>query len=629
MFSPLALILIPLGYGFLWPLVGRWLQEEESTPLQAALTALALSVGGLALAMFWAGIAPGQWLNGPFALSMVGLGFGAGLAAHPQWVAPRRWLAYWRRQWQRLKQLDGEALLLWALIGVLAIILVHALYYPFIGDDVLVRYGPQAKAIYAAHRIPDSVWGYPPLVPLGFVATWFAAGGPNEHLARLLAFVMAAGTLGATYLMGREMLGRSGGPIAAVLVALTPLFINNATLAYTDIPTAFPLALSLFYMLRWWQSGRGRDALLTGLLAGVALFTKQSALMALAGLLAVPLLRLLAVRGERQTALLGLAAMLLPPLAIAAPWYVRNALIGGWGNVIPIAGQYHLLGASPDVRGLLPPLMWPSAFGLPLTTIYTAGWIWGIIGAARQGWRVLRLHLFPSPYSGERGVRPTDPTGVKPLPTDLILAFAAFPYWLAWWWRFSFDPRFLLLILPPMAVWSVRPLATGAAWITQHISLPRTLWRVGGALLLAALLVWGARERLGGVYRAITQPFASDEEKLLAVKGTLYRLVLYARQNLDPRRDRLYLMDERLAYYLSDFEVKVGYPLTLAELEGYDYLFHSSSIYAIYGDGRLGWQNSEFYRHAFDLTVFEPVYEVEGVHVMRILRTSLPPEDGS
>lgn len=628
MFSPLALIFIPLGYGFLWPLVGRCLHGEEDTPLQVALTALALSVGGLTLAMFWAGMAPGQWLSGPFTLSVVGLGLGAGLALYPQWVAPHRWLAYWRRQWQRLKRLDGEALLLWALTGVLAIIFINALYYPFIGDDVLVRYGPQAKAIYAAHRIPDAVWGYPPLVPLGFVATWFAAGEPNEHLARLLAFMMAAGTLGATYLIGRQVLGRSDGLIAAALVALTPLFINNATLAYTDIPTAFPLTLALFYLLRWWQSGRGRDALLVGLLAGVALFTKQSALMALAGLFAVPLLRLLAVQGERRAALWGLAAMLLPPLAIAAPWYVRNALISGWGNIIPIAGQYHLLAARPDVRGLLPSLLWPGAFGLLLAIIYALGWMWGIVSAVRQSWQVLRprplVAADHSPLSaGGEGGR-----GVRLAPTDLILAFAAFPYWLAWWWRFSFDPRFLLLILPLMAVWSVRPLTAGMAWAVQHVRLPQALWRVGGALLLIVLLVWGARERLGGVYRAATQPFASDEEKLLAVKGTLYRLVLYARQNLDPQRDRLYLMDERLAYYLSDFEVKVGYPLTLADLKGYDYLFHSSSIYAVYGDGRLGWEDSEFYRHAFDPAVFEPVYEVEGVHVMRILRTSLP-DDGS
>jgi hypothetical protein len=209
---------------------------------------------------------------------------------------------------------------------------------------------------------------------------------------------------------------------------------------------------------------------------------------------------------------------------------------------------------------------------------------------------------------------------------ELILAFAILPYWLAWWLRFSFDPRFLLLVLPFMAVWSARPLLWIACWAAERIRLPRPVWQVGGALLLTGLLLLGARDRLGGVYRAVTQPFASDEQKLLAVKGTLYRLVLFARENLDPQHDRLYLMDERLAYYLRDFDVQVGYPLTLAELEGFDYLFHSSSIYTVYGDGLLGWEDSEFYLHAFDPAVFEPVYEVEGVHVMRILRTDLPPD---
>ena len=77
-----------------------------------------------------------------------------------------------------------------------------------------------------------------------------------------------------------------------------------------------------------------------------------------------------------------------------------------------------------------------------------------------------------------------------------------------------------------------------------------------------------------------------------------------------------------------DYDVVVGYPYYLAELEGYDYIIYSSSYRAIYGDGRLGWQDSEFYHLAYAPLVFEPVYEVNGVHIMRILRTTVPtPEE--
>ena len=90
----------------------------------------------------------------------------------------------------------------------------------------------------------------------------------------------------------------------AALVAVTPLFVRNATLAYTDIPTTFPLTLAVLYVLRWWDSGRARDAALAGVLIGIALFTKQSALTWLASLALVPPLWLSGVDLARANGLL-------------------------------------------------------------------------------------------------------------------------------------------------------------------------------------------------------------------------------------------------------------------------------------------------------------------------------------
>lgn len=667
MFSPLALILLPLGYLFLWPLVDRALRGAPdgggaaASPLQIALTALALSVGLLALAEFWLGVLPGRWLTPLAALGVALTGLALGLLLNPGWLAPRRWLAYWREQWRALTRLDLPALLTLAALGALAIILTHDLYYPFIGDDVLVRYGLQAKAIYAARRIPESVVGYPPLVPLGIASTWFAAGGPNEHLARALAAVMAAGALGATYLIGRQTSGRTGGLLAAALVALTPVFVNNATLLYTDIPTAFPLTLAFFYALRWWGTARPRDALLAGILSGIALLTKQSALLWLAGLAALPGLRLIARkralpplpgatsgRWERGLAGEGLrawAAFLLPPLLIAGPWYARNALLGA--DVLPIAGLYHLLAPGAGLLGLVPPLADPRGFaGWLLTPVYAVGWVVGLVSAAGQLLHVFRAGL-PSPKARAASrisapSTPFRPAGTFPLPggrpsapprrdagtgdggcPELLAALFVIPYWLAWWTTFSFDSRFLLLILPLMALWSVRPLLWLAGTVGGRARLPRRAWQALGGALLLGLLLWGARERLGGVYWAVTRPSAPPAERLARAKPELADLVGYAHAHLDPATDRLYLMDERLVYYLDGFDVAVGYPQTLAELEGYDYLFHSSGLYAVYGDGRLGWEDSEFYRHAFDPALFEPVYESGGVHIMRVLRADL------
>jgi hypothetical protein len=319
-------------------------------------------------------------------------------------------------------------------------------------------------------------------------------------------------------------------------------------------------------------------------------------------------MRKLGLAGLWRQALIGWAGLLLPSLAIAGPWYLRNCLLGGPHNVVPIAGLYHLLSARLDWRGVFPSLGWAGDFGPALAPVYALGWGSGLCLAVWQGWRVIRGRS-------------------EEMPVDLILSVMVIPYWLAWWTRFSFDARFLLLILPVMAVWSARPILWIIEWVAEKIRLPRLFWQMGGATLLLGLLVWGAHDRLGGLYRTLTRPFASETERLLEVQGRLYSQVLYVRTHIDPATSRLAVMDGRLPYYLREYEISVMYPLKLADLQGYDYLIHSSSIYSVYGS-ELGWRDSEFYQHAFDPLLFEPVFEVEGVHIMRILRTDVPaPEE--
>jgi len=542
-----------------------------------------------------------------FAVPLSGLGIG--LAVNPGWFAPARWRAYWQQVARKLACFDFESLVLWAILLAVGIVTVHAVYYPFIGDDVLTRYGQQAQAIYNAGNLPA---GYPPLVPLMYVIAWFGAGGPNEHLARLVIAIMAIAVLGTTYVLGRQVLGHRGALTATAVLAFTPMFIDNATLAYTDLPTTLPLMLAVIFAIRWWKSGREVDALLTGLLTGVAIFTKQSGLLWLPSLLVVAVGWLVATRQREYSArwrrmFLGLAWMLIPALLVGGPWYVRNILLKGWGRAVPIAGTYHLAAAGVGILGGLPPAVEPAMFGWVPSLVYAAGWIVGFGFVARAIWKSVQGQVDDTPY-------------------DLLLSAFIIPYWLAWWTRFSFSTRFLLLVLPMMAVWAARVVLWLTDQITERVHLPERSFKLVAGLGLIGLSIWGAQNRLGGVYQAITQPFVSDRVRLEHAKGDLIGIVGYVEDHLTPGQDRIWLMDSRLAYYLSDYDPKVGFPFTLAQLEGYDYIIHVSSIYDIYGNGRLGWEDSQFYRYAFDERVFEPVYVSNGVHIMKILRTTPPPE---
>jgi hypothetical protein len=176
-----------------------------------------------------------------------------------------------------------------------------------------------------------------------------------------------------------------------------------------------------------------------------------------------------------------------------------------------------------------------------------------------------------------------------------------------------------------MAVWAAVLFDWLARWISQRVKIPPFLLRAATAVMLFGLLFVAAEDRLGGIYYALTRPFATEEERILQVKPGVYLLAQYIRSHMDPVNDHLMVMDGRLLYYLPEYDLTVQYPLTLADLAGYDYLVHSSSIFSVYGR-RLGWNRSQFFRHVWDSRIFETVYEVEGVHIMRILRTDIPPK---
>jgi hypothetical protein len=379
--------------------------------LTAALT-LALFAGAVSLVMLWEGL-----LGLPF--SALGIAIPALALAVP---------GVWR--WRRLgRPLPARpALTRWEAGGLAVItliataILFNALAIPFYRDDTLGIYLPQAQALAATRALlpltgADSLYlAYPMLSQHLYAFAFIASGWENDYLAKALTTLLSLGCLLTAFALGERAAGRRGGWLAAILLALTPAFGRWASSGYADLPMAFFYSLSAVFALRLWDHGQLRDAALAGAAMGLALWTKNAALVGAAVLTVALGTAWLRGRTSWRAILTGLGALLL----IAGPWYLRNLL--GAGFLMPDTVWSER--ASATVNTLLTLLNQPGNFAL-------SGWL-GFFGAL---WAIVLL--------AQRG---------DDAPALAALLWWTLPLFALWWMFASYDPRFLLYILPMTSV---------------------------------------------------------------------------------------------------------------------------------------------------------------------------------
>ena len=180
-------------------------------------------------------------------------------------------------------------------------------------QDSVVPTGKLAQHGFAFETV--TAYRYPPahfiLLRLVFVPVRLLARLPvfagNEKMeatlfilaARLISVAMAVGTVWIIFLLGRRFWNETTGYAAALLSILSPLTLYYAKNANLDIPYVFWLALTLFVYVRILQENRERDYLWLGILAALAVTTKDQAYAFLA-LMPVPLIWNLFRRRENE-----------------------------------------------------------------------------------------------------------------------------------------------------------------------------------------------------------------------------------------------------------------------------------------------------------------------------------------
>ncbi len=470
--SLLAWFLCALLLAAFAPTAAALLGRADARPplgLTAALT-LALFTAAVSLVMLWEGL-----LSVPF--STPGIAAPVFALAAPGWLAWRRTGRPWPGRLALSRWETGALVLLGLISGA---ILFNAVNIPFYRDDTLGIYLPQARALAATRALlpltgADSLYlAYPMLGQHLYAFAFLASGWENDYLAKALTTLLSLGTLLAAFALGERAAGRRAGWLAALLLALTPAFGRWASSGYVDLPMAFFYSLSALFAVRLWDSGRARDALLSGAMMGLAIWTKNAALPGAGVLVAAFVIIGLRRRAGWRTILGGLAAA----LAVAGPWYVRNLL--GAGFLMPDTVWSER--ASATLVTLFALLNQPGNFGL-------SGYL-GVFGAL---WAVVLI--------AQRG---------DDAPLLVTLIWWSLPLFALWWLFASYDPRFLLYILPMTSV-------LGAVFLNcayeSMAGQPRTAARwlfAIAAIGLTAYLLWISVEYKDELLRA---PLMSDGDR--------------------------------------------------------------------------------------------------------------------
>jgi 4-amino-4-deoxy-L-arabinose transferase-like glycosyltransferase len=456
---------------------GRWL---------TAALGLALSVGILALVMFWDSL-----LAIPFNVGTITLIYAALML--PGWVLWRR-LSLLDTPKSAPKATSGRDGLLavrirqsgaFILLAVSGAVLFNAIYWPFYRPDAVGIYADTARQMTNLQSLvpligKDSLYrAYPVLIPLTYTYSYLASGWRNEYLARLAPALLSLGCLPVVYSFGRALRGETAGWLSAGLLAVTPMFARWASSGYVDLPMAFFYVLSAFFAWRLWQTGHWTDALLSGLLMGLAAFTKNAALLGIiflgVWLLAGMLRR--RISGRSAALCLGVCAL------VAAPWYIRN-LIGAQMLIPPTAWTDQ---AERTVTTLLAFVTYSGNFGLPGFVIL-AGVMMAVAELARRS-----AHLAPELRSGYA-----------------LLLLMTVPFFLAWWLFVSYDPRFLLLFLPLLAIMGGLALMRLGEWLPERRQKPLIVVVTLLAIILAASVVWNSIDFKSEMLR---QPLMDDATK--------------------------------------------------------------------------------------------------------------------
>ncbi|HVO42012.1 MAG TPA: glycosyltransferase family 39 protein [Aggregatilineales bacterium] len=631
-----ALLWFSLGVGYFWA-VAILPRADRRQPILVIAVALALGPVATTSAMFLIGT------FGTFSRENV-------LIASIAVALLGAILAWWNRS-PREGESDSwrPSAVDYTLIAVIAVAVIlrfwNTAYWPYTTYDEFWVYGYNAKIFLMQGRIPSSLGYYPPLLPLAYTFMQLMWGSISDHAARTVVPLFALGSILMAYVLGKKLFGPRVGLLTAAIWALYPQHAAWSQFGDLEVPVTLYFTGTAAFFIAGWRDRNSRDVLLSGLLLGSALWTKPTAgalieSLALIGAaiavshflrtaprlpseprtqrLAAALPHVIQSASFRDVCLAGLAA-----LPIGGMWYVRNMLLGhaplvfpagywqdqaqrsgaelGWPLLIAGGLVGLLLVKRRRVRvgvagfGLLLVATLHSAFAERFPTL--SEWSEMLIGGIADHPKPAPLRIIDLILIGIGLLLLAWATlplwrGLSMSQRRLLLLIAAFivPYFVTWFWSYSYHYRLSFAIIPLFAVLVAAPIDR----ITR--SLPaRAPYTLAGMTLILALSLPGFGAFLGALEPAITGSLPDDHARIARGNAALMGLVdfLTAARNRLGRPLKVEAPGElRLAFFFPEDDIRAGdypihtgdYPTLLDQIADVDYFIDSSAGQRLYGE---------------------------------------------
>jgi 4-amino-4-deoxy-L-arabinose transferase-like glycosyltransferase len=263
-------------------------------------------------------------------------------------------LAYWRKRQPYQAPPPEKKPLFWdekLLIGLIVIATlgrwVMTSWLGFGSWDELWVYGYQGRLYTLLGFIPSDIGYYPQFMPLQYAYLQILNGGViDDHIARASVPLIQLGSILTASLLGRGLFNRRIGIITASIWALYPHFVYWSRIADLEIPLTFGFTGAAAFFLMAWTTPekqlRRHYALLAGFFLGVTMWIKPTGGAFILGVVLLVIADFLRVvvhqRADWRGWLPRFEVAFLTGLAcmpLGGVWYLRNILLGHQAVTFP------------------------------------------------------------------------------------------------------------------------------------------------------------------------------------------------------------------------------------------------------------------------------------------------------